>query len=81
MSDDMTVERVQALITRGPYNQWLGLKVIAVHDDGAYAQSAAADGEAAPAAEAAVAASILDVAAFRQIVQAHGLVSLPAARS
>ena len=34
MSDDMTVERVQALITRGPYNQWLGLKVIAVHDDG-----------------------------------------------
>ena len=34
MNDDMTVERVQALITRGPYNQWLGLKVIAVHDDG-----------------------------------------------
>jgi uncharacterized protein (TIGR00369 family) len=34
MSDDMTVERVQALITRGPYNQWLGLKVVAVHDDG-----------------------------------------------
>ena len=34
MNDDMTVERVQALITRGPYHQWLGLKVIAVHDDG-----------------------------------------------
>ena len=34
MNDDMTVERVQALITRGPYNQWLGLKVVAVHDDG-----------------------------------------------
>ena len=34
MSDDMTVEKVQALITRGPYHQWLGLKVIAVHDDG-----------------------------------------------
>jgi uncharacterized protein (TIGR00369 family) len=34
MSDDITVENVQALITRGPYHQWLGLKVIAVHDDG-----------------------------------------------
>ncbi len=34
MSDEMTVEKVQALITRGPYHQWLGLKVIAVHDDG-----------------------------------------------
>ena len=29
-----TVEQVQALITRAPYHQWLGLKVIAVHDDG-----------------------------------------------
>ena len=34
MSDDITVEKVQALITRAPYHQWLGLKVVAVHDDG-----------------------------------------------
>jgi uncharacterized protein (TIGR00369 family) len=34
MSEEMTVERVQQLITRGPYHQWLGLKVKAVHDDG-----------------------------------------------
>src|SRR5262245_46182589 len=34
MADEMTVEKVQALITRGPYHQWLGLKVVAVHDDG-----------------------------------------------
>jgi uncharacterized protein (TIGR00369 family) len=34
MSEEMTLERVQALVTRGPYHQWLGLKVIAVHDDG-----------------------------------------------
>jgi uncharacterized protein (TIGR00369 family) len=34
MSDDITVEKVQALITRAPYHQWLGLKVTAVHDDG-----------------------------------------------
>ena len=34
MSDEMTVDKVQALITRGPYHQWLGLKVVAVHDDG-----------------------------------------------
>src|SRR4030081_3718289 len=34
MSEDITLERVQELITRGPYHQWLGLKVIAVHDDG-----------------------------------------------
>ena len=34
MSEDITVEKVQALITRGPYHQWLGLKVLAVHDDG-----------------------------------------------
>jgi uncharacterized protein (TIGR00369 family) len=31
---EWTVERVQALVTRGPYHQWLGLKVTAVHDDG-----------------------------------------------
>ena len=34
MSEEITVERVQELITRGPYHQWLGLKVIALHDDG-----------------------------------------------
>ena len=34
MSKEMTVERVQAMITRAPYHQWLGLKVNAVHDDG-----------------------------------------------
>jgi uncharacterized protein (TIGR00369 family) len=34
MSEDISVERVQELITRGPYHQWLGLKVIAVQDDG-----------------------------------------------
>ena len=34
MSEELTVERVQELITRGPYHQWLGLKVVAVHDDG-----------------------------------------------
>lgn len=34
MSEAMTVERVQTMITRAPYHQWLGLKVNAVHDDG-----------------------------------------------
>jgi uncharacterized protein (TIGR00369 family) len=34
MSEELTVERVQELITRGPYHQWLGLKVTAVHDNG-----------------------------------------------
>ena len=29
----MTPDEVQALITRGPYHQWLGLRVIAVMDD------------------------------------------------
>jgi uncharacterized protein (TIGR00369 family) len=31
---EITVEHVQALITRAPYHQWLGLTVLAVHDDG-----------------------------------------------
>lgn len=30
----MSVERVQQLISRGPYHQWLGIKVLAIHDDG-----------------------------------------------
>jgi uncharacterized protein (TIGR00369 family) len=34
VSDDITTDRVQAMITRAPYHQWLGLKVTAVHDDG-----------------------------------------------
>ena len=34
MTEEITVEKVQALITRAPYHQWLGLKVVAVHDDG-----------------------------------------------
>jgi uncharacterized protein (TIGR00369 family) len=34
VSEDMTVDKVQELITRAPYHQWLGLKVIGVHDDG-----------------------------------------------
>ena len=34
MSEAITLERVQALVTRGPYHQWLGLKVVALHADG-----------------------------------------------
>ena len=34
MTEDITVERVQALIDRGAYHRWLGIKVKAVHDDG-----------------------------------------------
>jgi uncharacterized protein (TIGR00369 family) len=34
MSEELTLERVQELITRGPYHQWLGLKVTALHDNG-----------------------------------------------
>ena len=33
MTDDMTLEQVQALITRAPFHQWLGLTVVAVGDD------------------------------------------------
>jgi uncharacterized protein (TIGR00369 family) len=34
MSQEMTIERVQTMITRAPYHQWLGLTVKAVLDDG-----------------------------------------------
>ena len=34
MSEDITPEKVEALILRAPYHQWLGLRVIAVLDDG-----------------------------------------------
>jgi uncharacterized protein (TIGR00369 family) len=33
MSDDITLEKVQALITRAPYHQWLGLIVTALGED------------------------------------------------
>ena len=34
MSEDITTDKVQALITRAPYHQWLGLQVLALHEDG-----------------------------------------------
>jgi len=34
MSTGLTVEEVQQLIARAPFHQWLGLKVLALHDDG-----------------------------------------------
>jgi uncharacterized protein (TIGR00369 family) len=34
MTAAVTLEQVQELITRAPYHQWLGLTVLAVHDDG-----------------------------------------------
>jgi uncharacterized protein (TIGR00369 family) len=34
VSDEITAEKVQTLIARAPYHQWLGLKVLALHDDG-----------------------------------------------
>jgi uncharacterized protein (TIGR00369 family) len=33
MSDELTIEKVQALITRAPYHQWLGLKVTALAEE------------------------------------------------
>jgi uncharacterized protein (TIGR00369 family) len=30
----MTMDEIQALVTRAPFHKWLGLKVMAVHDDG-----------------------------------------------
>ena len=34
MTDEVTIERAQELIDRGAYHRWLGIKVIALHDDG-----------------------------------------------
>jgi uncharacterized protein (TIGR00369 family) len=34
MNDALTIERVQEMILRGPYHQWLGLTVTALDDDG-----------------------------------------------
>ena len=30
----LTLDKVQELVTRAPYHKWLGLQVVAVHDDG-----------------------------------------------
>jgi uncharacterized protein (TIGR00369 family) len=34
MADELTIERVQEHLMRAPYHKWLGLKVIALTDDG-----------------------------------------------
>ena len=34
MSEEMTPEQVEQLVRRSPFLQWLGIKVLAVHDDG-----------------------------------------------
>jgi uncharacterized protein (TIGR00369 family) len=34
MSENVSAQRVQELIARAPFHQWLGLEVIAVHPDG-----------------------------------------------
>jgi uncharacterized protein (TIGR00369 family) len=31
---DLTFEQIEEIVTRAPFHKWLGLKVIAVHDDG-----------------------------------------------
>src|SRR5262249_60397920 len=74
--------------TRGPADQKGGVVAGRPADEAEHHDRpdphSAADGnaEAAPAAaETAVVAAILDVAGFRQIVQSHGLPSLPAARA
>jgi uncharacterized protein (TIGR00369 family) len=33
MPNDLTLEQVQALVTRAPFHQWLGLSVVAVGSD------------------------------------------------
>jgi uncharacterized protein (TIGR00369 family) len=33
MSEEITIEKVQALITRAPFHKWLGLEVVALDDD------------------------------------------------
>ena len=34
MSEQMTPEEVEQLVRRSPFHQWLGIKVLAVQDDG-----------------------------------------------
>jgi uncharacterized protein (TIGR00369 family) len=33
MSDDLSLDKVQAMIARAPYHRWLGIKVLAVEPD------------------------------------------------
>ncbi len=33
MSEDLTLQQIQALVSRAPFHQWLGLTVLAVGDD------------------------------------------------
>ena len=33
MINDLTLEQIQAIVTRAPFHQWLGLRVVAVSDD------------------------------------------------
>ncbi|MGP0092345.1 MAG: PaaI family thioesterase [Xanthobacteraceae bacterium] len=33
MSEEFTVERLQALVSRAPYHQWLGIEVVSVAQD------------------------------------------------
>ena len=33
MSEEMTVERAEAMVLTRPYHRWLGLKVVALGDD------------------------------------------------
>ena len=34
MANELSLEQIQALVTRAPFHQWLGLTVVAVGDDG-----------------------------------------------
>jgi uncharacterized protein (TIGR00369 family) len=34
MSEEITPERVQELISRAPYHRWLGIEVVALHETG-----------------------------------------------
>jgi uncharacterized protein (TIGR00369 family) len=34
MTDEITIERAQEMIDRGAYHRWLGINVMALHDDG-----------------------------------------------
>ncbi len=34
MSEQLTLQQIQALVTRAPFHQWLGLTVVAAADDG-----------------------------------------------
>jgi uncharacterized protein (TIGR00369 family) len=34
MAEDLTIQRVQEMISRAPYHQWLGIKVVDLRPDG-----------------------------------------------